>query len=268
MIPSVTIIGTGNVAWHMVNLLSNAGYDILEVCGRRPYDEIKEDIDALLEMCPNLEYVPSITQLGNIADIYMICVSDNAIPEVLAALPFKLKNDQILVHTSGSVPSTILVDHAQLYGVLWPIMTLTKQVESEFEDAIPFVITSHNEIVTYHLVTMADQISCIFRVMNDESRKKLHLAAVMANNFSNHLYSLTAAYCEKHELDFDMLQNIISETALKLDQDHPAMLQTGPAKRNDTVTIQSHLQMLEDDPELYKLYCLFTNSIIEKYHPK
>ena len=75
-------------------------------------------------------------------------------------------------------------------------------------------------------------------------------------------------YCEKMELDFDLLKDIIGETAYKIETEEPANLQTGPAKRNDKRTIEKHLQMLEDQPDLYKIYCIFTESIIQKYHPK
>ncbi|MBK8625996.1 MAG: DUF2520 domain-containing protein [Saprospiraceae bacterium] len=264
MTPTVSIIGSGNVAWHLANRLSLAGYEIINVCGRNPEEEA-EPFESITE---GLVYVPNIELLDDGSDIYILCVNDDAIQEVLDTLPFKLNDNQILVHTSGSVPSSVLAEYAKNYGVLWPVMTLTKYKEPQYIDSIPYVITSHNEYVSYHLVTMADQISSHFTMMVDEKRIQLHLAAVIANNFSNHIFTLTAEYCEKMELDFDLLKDIIGETAYKIETEEPANLQTGPAKRNDKRTIEKHLQMLEDQPDLYKIYCIFTESIIQKYHPK
>jgi predicted short-subunit dehydrogenase-like oxidoreductase (DUF2520 family) len=264
MTPTVSIIGSGNVAWHLANRLSLAGFEIMEVCGRNPEEEA-EEYEAISE---GIVYVPSIELLNDISDIYFLCVNDDAIKEVLDAIPFKFDEEQILIHTSGSVSSGILADYAKNYGVLWPVMTLTKYKEPQFIDSIPYVITAHNEHVSYHLITMADQISSQFTTMTDEKRIKLHLAAVMVNNFSNHLYTLTADYCKKMNLDFDLLKDIIGETAFKINTELPSNLQTGPAKRNDKRTIEKHLQMLEDQTDLYKIYCIFTESIIQKYHPK
>lgn len=262
MEPTVSIIGSGNVAWHFANRLTEAGFIVLEVCGRNPEIEAEE----FETIADDLVYVPSIDLIQETSYIYMLCVNDDAIAEVLDSLPFKLDDNQILVHTSGSVSSEILAKYSKNYGVIWPVMTLTKYQNPQYIDTIPYVVTSSNDFVAHHLVTMADQISSHFIVLNDEKRKQLHLAAVMVNNFSNHLYSLTKDYCEQLSLDFNLLIDIIGETAIKIENQSPDILQTGPAKRNDKRTIEGHLQMLEDQPDLYKIYCIFTESIIQKYH--
>jgi predicted short-subunit dehydrogenase-like oxidoreductase (DUF2520 family) len=263
MMPTISIIGAGNVAWHLVNRLAKAGFDIKEVCGRK-----REDAALFKSLREGLLYISDLKSMSNNADIYILCVSDDAIGEVLKSIPFKFSDKQILIHTSGSVPSTILSEYATHFGVLWPVMSLTKNVEPQYVDTIPYVITSSNDYVTNHLEILAGHMSNQCTIMPDEKRIQLHLAAVMANNFSNHLYTLTEAYCQKKELNFDLLKDIIRETAYKIQKTSPSLLQTGPAKRKDKLTIEKQLRMLEDQPELYKIYCLFTDSIIQKYNPE
>lgn len=261
--PSISIIGTGNVAWHLVNRFTTAGFDVMEVCGRKRKEAVLFE-----SLRKGLVYVSDLKSLSKNADIYMLCVSDDAIGEVVKSIPFRLADHQVLIHTSGSVPSTILADYTANFGVLWPVMSLTKNVEPQSVDTIPYVITSSNDYVTHQLRLLAGKISTQCTIMSDEKRIQLHLAAVMSNNFSNYLYTLTEAYCQKNGLNFDLLKDIIGETAYKIQNTSPSLLQTGPAKRNDKLTIEKHLRMLEDQPELYKIYNLFTESIIKKYNPE
>jgi hypothetical protein len=94
-------------------------------------------------------------------------------------------------------------------------------------------------------------------------RVKLHLAAVMVNNFTNHLYALMETYCREEGLDFHLLLPLIKETASRLDDVSPSKTQTGPAVRNDTTTIEKHLDLLQKYPQLKRMYELFTESIIQ-----
>jgi hypothetical protein len=90
---------------------------------------------------------------------------------------------------------------------------------------------------------------------------KLHLAAVFCNNFVNHLYTLTEQYCHREGIEFRLLLPLIKETAVRLEEVSPSQSQTGPAVRNDRVTIDKHLKMLENHPQLQKMYTLLTDSI-------
>jgi predicted short-subunit dehydrogenase-like oxidoreductase (DUF2520 family) len=96
---------------------------------------------------------------------------------------------------------------------------------------------------------------------NDEERLKLHMAAVFCNNFVNHLYALTAEYCTKETLRFELLIPLIQETAQRLLEMPPSQAQTGPASRNDKETMQKHLELLDNYPQLKEIYILFTKSI-------
>jgi predicted short-subunit dehydrogenase-like oxidoreductase (DUF2520 family) len=259
MIDYICIIGSGNVAWHLSLYFAEAGCEVLVVGRDHNQAEMFEELhDAI-------RYIHGIEEINQGADLFVLCVNDDAIEEVCQSLDFTPDDTQILIHTSGSIPSTILEPYAVNYGVLWPIMTLTQGRDPEFPMDIPYVITGNNDLTLYGLSILTDQISNNYRVMDDAQRKHLHLAAILVNNFTNHLFALTYDYCQEHQVAFEMLKPIIEETAYKLSQDHPGLLQTGPAFRNDKKTIEKHLAMLDSHDDLYKFYCLFTESIIKRY---
>ncbi|MCY1559553.1 hypothetical protein D9M68_966030 [compost metagenome] len=97
--------------------------------------------------------------------------------------------------------------------------------------------------------------------MNSERRKILHLAAVFACNFTNHLYTLSAQLLEENELDFDLLRPLILETAEKVQLHNPMEVQTGPAIRGDEKTLTKHNELLVNKPQLLKLYQILSDSI-------
>ncbi|MBC7884099.1 MAG: DUF2520 domain-containing protein [Saprospiraceae bacterium] len=256
---SISIIGAGNVAWHLLESFTLAGLEVLEVFGRNPKDH-----DAF-EAFGHTDYISDIKKVSPSADIYFVCVRDDAIEDVMNSLPFRPDNDQIIVHTSGARPSTILAPFAQHYGCFWPVQTMTKEAPVLSND-FPVIFNGSDKDTETTLSMIADLISDNFLLMSDEKKQAMHLAAVIVNNFTNHLYTLASDYCMEEHIDFTFLSSIIRETALKISQQDPGEIQTGPAVRNDRLTIEKHLSALEKHPELYKLYCMFTDSIMNKYH--
>lgn len=107
--------------------------------------------------------------------------------------------------------------------------------------------------------TISDQVV----EAGDEQRMKLHLAAVFCNNFVNHLYALAASFCQREGIDFRLLLPLIRETATRLEDLSPEDSQTGPAMRNDRATIEKHLHLLDQHPDLKKVYEMLSQSIYE-----
>jgi len=101
----------------------------------------------------------------------------------------------------------------------------------------------------------------IFKI-NSEQRKALHVAAVFSCNFVNHFYAIGNKICDENEIPFEILHPLIIETANKIKTLSPAEAQTGPAKRNDTQTINAHLNFLQDETQK-EIYKILTKSIID-----
>lgn len=253
MISRVTIIGSGNVANHLAEEFSRLG--LLEEIRSRNSKEGSE-----LAAAYNVSFQNDITSVSPASNLVLLCISDDAIESVAK----NLKLDScILAHTSGFISMDVLQTAGVQYGSFYPLQTFTKNRTVRF-DQIPILIDASEEETKKSLLLLADGLSRKASFLADEKRSPLHLAAVISNNFTNHLLALAKQYCEQQELDFSLLKPLIIETFSKgLEQD-PKSIQTGPAKRQDLATIDKHLALIEDD-NLKAIYKEFTASIQAMY---
>jgi len=196
----------------------------------------------------------NINLLGE-ADVYIIAVSDSAIENVSASLPF---NDRLVVHTSGSIPIDML-NSKNRRGVFYPLQTFTKSRETDLNN-VPLCLESENQKDLEILTNMAKAVSGTPYNISSIQRKALHVAAVFVNNFTNHLYDIGAEICSRNNIPFNILKPLIRETAEKVMKISPQEAQTGPAKRKDSDTIESHLAFLSDENE-HTIYKILTQSI-------
>jgi predicted short-subunit dehydrogenase-like oxidoreductase (DUF2520 family) len=246
----VVIIGAGNVATVLGKLIVKRGHNVVQVFSQRLINaaQLADKINAVA--------INNLDEINLSADIYIIAVVDNAIASVAVSLHL---SNQLLVHTSGTVSKDVLKGSSTNYGVLWPLQTLRKEIVLQPE--IPFVVDGSNEEVKTAIESFAAQFSAIVIQADDDEKRKLHVAAVFASNFVNHLYVLTENYCKKENIDFKLLVPLIIETAERIKKYSPSEVQTGPAIRGDSVTIDKQLHDLEKYPFLRKMYLIITNSI-------
>jgi predicted short-subunit dehydrogenase-like oxidoreductase (DUF2520 family) len=248
----IVIIGTGNTASVLGRKLKAAGHRIVQVFGR--------DSSAASKLA--YELGTESTNYWNVvnrdADLYILAVSDIAVTEILDELQLAGKT---IVHTAASVSKNVLKNASEHYGVFYPLQTLKK--ETSYLPDIPIVIDASDQSTMRELETLAQSISDRVVEAGDEQRMKLHLAAVIVNNFVNHLYALAESYCINEGIDFDLLIPLIKETAERVQYITPLQSQTGPALRNDIETIQRHIQLLEKYPALKRIYETFTGSIFQ-----
>jgi predicted short-subunit dehydrogenase-like oxidoreductase (DUF2520 family) len=246
----IVIIGTGNTATVLGKKLREAGHNIVQVFGRDSSAASKLAYDL------NTESTNYWNIVNRDADLYILAVSDIAIEEVLQELHLPNKT---IVHTAASVSKNVLKNKAHHFGVFYPLQSLRKEI-SHLPD-IPIVIDASDESTLKELETLAQSISDKVVEAGDEQRLKLHLAAVVVNNFANHLYALAESYCNNEGIDFTLLIPLIKETAQRLEYISPSQSQTGPALRHDRETIEKHLVLLKKYPHLKKVYETFTESI-------
>jgi len=248
----ISIIGGGNVAWHLSQIISKTKELQLVQIINRSIKSI-ESFQKFAEITANFNEIKS-------TDIFIICVSDQAIAEVSAKLP----KDILQVHTSGSVSMEVL--HGNRKGVFYPLQTFNKNSEVNVTD-IPILLESNTKRDETFLFTIAQLLSQNVSFVNSENRLKIHIAAVYVNNFVNHLNYLAFNFLEKNKLNPKLLLPLIRETALKLQHINPYDAQTGPAKRNDVSSINTHLINIKD-LKLESIYKTLTQSIIETYEEK
>jgi predicted short-subunit dehydrogenase-like oxidoreductase (DUF2520 family) len=246
----VTMVGSGNVASVMGRILLTKNYSIHEV-----YSRNASHAQQLAEQL-NAKPVTDLALLETNADMYLVAVSDDALPGVASQLLLK---DKLVFHTAGSVSKEILKNASTNYGVLWP-MKMIRKTMTELAP-VTIVVDGSSETVTRRLQELATVFSPIVTRADDETRVKMHMLASITSNFTNHLYQLAVEYCAEENIDPALFYPLIEETARQIQTHHPSELQAGPAFRGDRQTIQKHLLLLEKYPGIQKVYAAMTASI-------
>lgn len=246
----INLIGAGNVAWHLSNALANTDYTIKQIYSRT------------LDNAKKLANTFGYKVLNNHSDFdeaeaIILAVDDHQIETVARELsnPF----NAVVIHTSGSVSIDALQTH-QHAAVFWMIESLTSGEKTNYSQ-IPIIVhysdTHSNTLVN----ELARTISSKVHILADIERRKLHLSAVMANNFTNHLFGLLKQYTQQNNLDFDLLKPIIDSTIRSAIEGDPLQLQTGPAIRGDHKTLEAHLSLLSQHKSIAAIYEALSNSI-------
>ena len=248
----VSIIGSGNVAQHLIIAILNAEESDGKIELVQAY---ARNASALAHL---LEFDKITTDLSQLkpADLYIIAVTDNAIKIISDELTFKNK---LVAHTSGTTEIDVLNDNNRK-GVFYPLQTFSKTKSVDFS-TIPICLESQNASDLQTLETVGKAISNATYILNSEQRKALHVAAVFVNNFVNHLYQLGNEICIENQVPFKILKPLIEETANKIMSLSTEEAQTGPAKREDQETINTHLAFLQEGNKK-NIYELLTQSII------
>jgi len=249
------IVGTGNVAWHLARACVAAGHELVAVATRSESSG-KEFVQAF----QGSRYIPLAEIKDLDPDVVFLTVPDAAIPEVLAHIATGSKT--VVVHTSGSQPLSILQTAARA-GVFYPVQTFTKYKPVDFAD-IPILIEGNDKAIEELLMQLAQSLSNTVQIKDSQARKQLHLAAVFACNFTNHLLGISRYLLERADLSTNLLQPLIQETFTKASANDPFTVQTGPASRSDINIIQEHIQQLSAHPSWQELYRQLTLSIQEQ----
>lgn len=262
----ISFIGAGNVAWHLSQAFEDAGHVICEVYSRDT-QKARQLVSLLYdsEIQPDLNFSESETQ------IIFITVSDDALKSVIERIV--LPEGVIVVHTSGTRTLSELQKLLEIYsdvpvqtGVFYPLQTFTKEVPMNYKK-LPICIEGTTDVVEARLTSLADSVSHFVRHVDSDERFILHVAAVFASNFTNHLLSVSHDLLAREQLDFDLLKPLIKTTFEKaLDSDDPSKGQTGPARRGDWNTTGRHMEYLQNiDPDWTDLYRLMTERIHNRH---
>ena len=252
----IFVIGTGNVATHLSAALLKAGHDIEGVCGR--------DFGHTEELTKKLNTKPfeNISSIPADANTYLISVSDDSIADVAAQMP---DVEGIVAHTAGSVPMSVL-NRFSSYGVLYPLQSFSKSRKIDVS-RVPFCIEGCDKNTADTLTALARTLSYDVRPMTTAQRAQLHIAAVFASNFVNSMYAEAEIILKNSDIPFDIMRELIAETAAKAAELGPVAAQTGPARRGDSKVMSRQMELLPDG-ELQKLYSFVSERIQGRYKPK
>lgn len=252
----IAILGAGNVAWHLAPALEDAGHEITEV-----YARDLEKATRITERVYSAEPKDNLDFSDSKAQIFILAVNDSAITEV--ADEVILPEGSILVHTSGAMPLDILgYSSASYTGILYPLQSFTAGKKMDMEE-VPFLVESEDEEALQKLKKLAKSISPLVYQIRSKDRKAIHVAAVFASNFTNHMLRIAEEIMRRQGLDYEMLKPLIIETISKSLQIGAKNAQTGPAIREDYETLEDHHQFLSYNESIAEIYKLISQDIID-----
>jgi predicted short-subunit dehydrogenase-like oxidoreductase (DUF2520 family) len=253
----VILIGSGNVAAILGEALLKAGAEIVQV-----YDRKIENAKLLAKKI-KAKAIADLSKIDNKPALIVIAVKDDAINAIVGKIKM---NDGIVVHTSGSINMNVLKKFRQ-HGIIYPLQTFSKSRKINLEN-VPICIEGNDVDTLFSLTNIAETISdCVYH-LDSKQREAVHLAAVFANNFTNHLYSIAEDLLKENKLPFDLIRPLIAETAAKVQELLPAEAQTGPALRNDKLVMKKQLSLLQKHPGLKKIYSEMSSGISGKVKKK
>lgn len=252
----ISILGAGNVAWHLAPALEDAGHTIVEV-----YSRTLKNAQLITDRLYAAEATDELDFSGSVAEIFILAVKDSAIPEL--ADEIILPENSILVHTSGTVSLDILNHSSASYtGIVYPFQSFSKGRKIEFKE-VPFLLESDDEETFQKLKKLAKSLSHQIYSVKSKDRKAIHIAGVFASNFTNHMIRISEEIMHRQGLDFEMMKPLIIETVSKSLQMGAKAAQTGPAIREDYETLEDHHNFLNYNEELAEIYRLISQDIID-----
>jgi len=243
----ITLIGGGKL-----------GKQLYRVCTAAAEIELVQWVVRSAERGKTPEGISLVNDINKLhpADLYLLAVSDQAIPKVAAALP----EEAFVVHTAGGVALDVLNQNRA--GVFYPLQTFSEGRNMDFSK-LPIGLESKDASDLPLLEKLVQALGARAFHMNSKQREQLHLAAVLVNNFTNHLFAEAAALCVQNDLPFELLKPLIQETVDKLENLSPKDAQTGPAVRHDQQTIEKHLTLIQEH-SLQEIYKVVTSAIQKK----
>ena len=246
---NITLIGSGNVATHLGVALKKNGVNIKQV-----YSKVLKNAEKL-SLILEAKAINKLEKLTD-SDLTILSVSDNAIETILKNI-----KDRPIVHTSGYTGINIFNKKFNNCGVIYPLQTLNKEESLEFSET-PLCIEANNPIFEKKITKLAYSISKHIIALDSEKRKSIHIAAVFASNFTNHMLSIAYDLLKEKNIDFSILLPLVNQSIKKIKNNNPKDVQTGPAKRKDINIINHHMHDIKNI-RIKKMYKTITDSIIK-----
>lgn len=252
----ICLIGAGRVAAQLAPALHHAGHHVVAVWSRQAATAaaVAEPLGAVVlsGQAPDFRAAPA-------ADLYLLAVPDDAAVPLLAAARWPA--GALLAHTSGSLPLSLFeAQPAVRGGVFYPLQTFSPGRTIDWP-AVPLLLEATTPADLALLTSVAATLSQKVLPVGSGQRRQLHVAAVFASNFTNHLLGLADALLAEAQLPPDLLAPLVRETVDKALRQPPFSVQTGPAIRRDAGTIAAHLAALAPHPAWQDLYARLTASI-------
>jgi predicted short-subunit dehydrogenase-like oxidoreductase (DUF2520 family) len=248
----IGVLGAGRVASQLAPALAAAGHQVVFIWNRSP-----APAQALAARLPGAQALTGLPLPP--ADVYLLAVPDAAVAPLLAAVPWPA--GALVVHLAGALPLAVFeAQPAVRGGVLYPLQTFSSGRAIDWP-RVPLCVEARAPAAETTLLQLAHSLSQHVRRLDSAQRLKLHVAAVFANNFTNHLLGIADALLTEAALPPELLAPLVRETVDKALAHPPFTVQTGPAVRRDAPTLATHAAALAAHPAWQALYAQLTASI-------
>ena len=250
----IGLLGAGRVASQLGPALVAAGHKIAFVWSRTPAHTA-----ALAAQLPGALALLALTPPLPPADVYLLAVPDAAVAPLLASTAWPV--GALVAHLAGALPVAVFETQLAVRGgVFYPLQTFSPGRAIDWP-AVPLCIEAADATAEATLLALAGSLSGHVRRLDSAQRLRLHVAAVFANNFTNHLLGIADALLAEAELPPELLAPLVRETVDKALANPPFAVQTGPAVRRDAPTLAAHHAALATHPAWQALYAQLTASI-------
>ena len=248
----IGLFGSGRVATQLGPALAAAGHQVAFVWSRNAPTSLAAQLPSALPLTGYASPLPP-------ADVYLLAVPDAAVVPLLAATTWP--EGALVAHLAGALPlSVFAAQPAVRGGVFYPLQTFSSGRSIDWS-TVPLCIEASDLGAESTLLNLASGLSQHVLRLDSAQRLKLHVAAVFANNFTNHLLGIADALLAEAELPPALLAPLVRETVDKALANQPFAVQTGPAVRHDAPTIAAHHAALAAHPAWRTLYEQLTASI-------
>jgi predicted short-subunit dehydrogenase-like oxidoreductase (DUF2520 family) len=254
----ISIIGTGALGGMLAKALSLLGITIAGLYNRSAEslhvlnDEIKAHTTG--------SFPASVSAIG---EVCFITVSDENIQEIAERLS-SVSDDftgRLIVHCSGSKTSAKLSSLQQkgaLVASFHPLQTFTASSSPEDLSGIYFDVEGDKEAVDF-LKQLAEILGSSCIEIDPKAKPYLHAAAVMSSNYLVALIELSSKIAamgglEKAEARKALLPLMQQSLQNSSDSAFLSDALSGPIARGDASTVEKHIELLEQNPQLLALY--------------
>jgi predicted short-subunit dehydrogenase-like oxidoreductase (DUF2520 family) len=261
--PTIAIIGPGRAGSALGRALHNAGYTIAAIGGRNP-DNVRNLAEELgARACQS----PATTI--DLADLTILAVPDDVILPLSTDMVDSLCSaaGKAAVHLSGAQDRTALRPLAQQAslrtGVFHPLQTFRRGPEAVQNVAGTYFGVEADAPLRDQLTQLARDLRGHPFDLTGVDRALYHAAAVFAANYPTMLLAEAIALASQAGLADETARHgmttLLAGAVNNLRDLAPEEAITGPAARGDQGTIERHLEVLNNDPELQRIYQLLAD---------
>ena len=251
----IGLFGSGRVAKQLAPALLAAGHELVFISSRTALSA--QALAATLSSTPPV--LTDLTAALPVADIYLLAVPDAAVVGLLRSVNWP--PDAKVAHLAGALPLSVFEAVPGVQGgVFYPLQTFSGGRPTVWA-TVPVFVEAATADSENTLLALAHSLSTQVQMLSSVERLQLHVGAVFANNFTNHLLGISYELLRKAGLPFELLAPLIRETVDKALANPPFTVQTGPAVRQDAPTLAAHQQALVEQPRWQELYNALTASI-------